>query len=77
MHVSLREEALRRAVEELPEREREVSRLRYGLDGDDEPQSLEEIGRQLGLTRERVRQIESTALELLAMQREIDGLRAA
>ena len=54
-----------------------VVKLRYGLNGDSDPQSLEQIGKRLGLTRERVRQIESTALELLAMQREIDGLRAA
>ena len=53
------QETLRRAVAELPEREREVVKLRYGLAGDAEPQSLEEIGRQLGLTRERVRQIEA------------------
>jgi len=77
VHVSLEEEVLRRAVAALPEREREVVKLRYGLDGDQDPQSLEQIGKRLGLTRERVRQIESTALELLAMQREIDGLRAA
>ena len=41
------------------------------------PASLEEIGRQLGITRERVRQIESDALERLAVQREIEALRAA
>jgi RNA polymerase primary sigma factor len=77
VHVSLEEETLRRAVAALPEREREVVRLRYGLNGDSDPLSLEQIGRRLGLTRERIRQIEATALELLAMQREIDALRAA
>jgi RNA polymerase primary sigma factor len=74
--VSLAERALRRAVAELPERERDVIQLRYGIDGDD-PQSLEEIGRRLGLTRERVRQIEATALERLAVNREIEALREA
>ena len=49
--------------------------LGYGL-GQEEPQSLEEIGR-LGVTRERVRQIEATALERLAVSREIDALRTA
>jgi RNA polymerase primary sigma factor len=53
-----------------------VLRLRYGL-GEEEPQSLEEIGRRLGVTRERVRQIEAAALERLAVSREIDALRTA
>ena len=43
---------------QLPEREREVVKLRFGLNGDPDPKSLEEIGRHLGVTRERVRQIE-------------------
>ena len=51
-------------------------KLRFGLDGDPDPQSLEQIGRQLGLTRERVRQIEREALNLLAMNREIDAAAA-
>jgi RNA polymerase sigma factor (sigma-70 family) len=75
--VSLEEEALHRAVRSLPEREQQVVKLRYGLDGDEDPKSLEEIGRRLGLTRERVRQIEAAALERLAVNREIDSLRAA
>ena len=76
VHLSLREEALRHAVAELPERERDVIQLRYGIDGAD-PKSLEEIGRSLGLTRERVRQIESQALERLAVNRELEALREA
>jgi RNA polymerase primary sigma factor len=75
--VSLEEETLHRALAELPEREREVLKLRYGLDGAAEPTSLEQIGRQLGLTRERVRQIESKALQRLAVHREIGGMRPA
>jgi RNA polymerase primary sigma factor len=74
--VSLREEALRSAVGELPSRERDVIQLRYGIDGDD-PKSLEEIGRTLGVTRERVRQIESQALARLAVNREIEAFREA
>ena len=50
--------------------------MRYGLDGDAAPTSLEEIGRRLGLTRERVRQIERDALERLAVEREIQALAA-
>jgi RNA polymerase primary sigma factor len=75
--LSLREDAVHRAVSGLPEREREVVRLRYGLDGDVDPVSLEEIGRRLGLTRERVRQIEAEALERLAVQRELEALLEA
>jgi RNA polymerase primary sigma factor len=75
--VSLDMDVLRRAVAELPEREREVVKLRYGLNGDLDPVSLEEIGRRLGVSRERVRQIETDALERLAVQREIEALRKA
>jgi RNA polymerase primary sigma factor len=75
--VSLEQDTLRRAIRQLPDREREVVKLRYGLNGDSSPKSLEEIGRQLGLTRERVRQVEATALARLAVNREIEALRAA
>jgi RNA polymerase primary sigma factor len=73
--VNLAQEALRDALEELPEREREVLKRRYGLNGERDPESLEEIGRVLGVTRERVRQIESDALERLAVRREIAALQ--
>ena len=75
--VSLEEEVLRRAVAQLPDREREVVKRRYGLNGDRDPASLEEIGRELGMTRERVRQIEASALEQLAVNREIEALKVA
>jgi len=77
VHVNLAEAALHRALAELPERDQRVLKLRYGLDGVAEPKSLEEIGRILGLTRERVRQIEARALERLAMHREIGALNTA
>ena len=76
VEVSLTEDTLHRALEGIPEREREVLKLRYGLTSE-EPKSLEEIGRRLGLTRERVRQIESQALERLSVSREIEALRDA
>jgi RNA polymerase primary sigma factor len=60
---ALRRRAVRDALEELPERERRILELRFGLD--DDPQSLEAIGRELQLTRERVRQLEAQALESL------------
>jgi RNA polymerase primary sigma factor len=74
VHVSLDQELLHRALAELPDREQQVLKLRYGLDGDQDPQSLESIGRQMGITRERVRQLEATALERLAMRRELEAL---
>jgi len=77
VHVSLQQQVLRDAVAELPEREREVVKLRYGLNGERDPASLEAIGRTLGLTRERVRQIEAAALEQLAVKREIAALTDA
>lgn len=60
----LRGRSLRRLVARLPERERAVMGLRYGL-SDGQPLTLEETGKQLGLTRERIRQIEVTALRRL------------
>ena len=60
---ALRARALREALAELPERERRIVELRFGLDG--EPQSLEAIGAELGLTRERIRQLEAQALASL------------
>jgi RNA polymerase primary sigma factor len=74
VHVSLAENTVRKAVENLPDREREVVKLRYGMDGDPDPKSLEEIGRRMGLTRERVRQIEARALQRLAERREVAAL---
>jgi RNA polymerase primary sigma factor len=75
--VGLSEHLLRSAVAKLPEREQLVIKLRYGLDGDRDPKSLEMIGREMGLTRERVRQIETQALERLAREREIAALAPA
>jgi RNA polymerase primary sigma factor len=77
LEVSFRTDALRRAIAELPDRQQDVLKLRFGLDGDLTPMSLEQIGKTLGLTRERVRQIEIQALERLALDRELDSLRAA
>ena len=65
-----------RALAPLSDREKEVLRMRYGL-GTDREYTLEEIGRQLSVTRERVRQIESRALQKLraAKQREAEASR--
>ena len=55
---------VRRALRRLPDRERRVLELRFGLDGD--PQPLETIGKELGISRERVRQVEGDAMARLA-----------
>jgi RNA polymerase primary sigma factor len=75
--VDLGFDALHSAVERLPERQREVVKLRYGLNGDREPLSLESISRQLGISRERVRTLELDALERLSMARELEALHEA
>ena len=76
VHISLSQDTLHRALGELPDRERTVVQLRYGLAGGD-PTPLREIGRQLGITPERVRQIESRALGRLGRMRELEALRQA
>ena len=57
-------EAMHRLLDSIDEREAKVLRMRYGLGGE-EPKTLKEIGEILGLTRERVRQIENEALRKL------------
>ncbi len=57
-------EQIREILSDLTEREQQVLRLRYGLD-DDRSRTLEEVGRQLNVTRERIRQIEAKALRKL------------
>jgi RNA polymerase primary sigma factor len=76
VEISLREEALLRALERLPEREREVVKLRYGVGGDD-PKPLSETGRRLGISADRVRTLERRALAELAESRELEALRPA
>ena len=71
---SLQREDVQRALDALPQRERQVIELRYGLRGH-EPLTLEEVGRAFGVTRERVRQIENNTLRKLKQLPEAQRLR--
>ncbi|HET8607196.1 MAG TPA: sigma-70 family RNA polymerase sigma factor [Gaiellaceae bacterium] len=70
---TLRDDRVRQAVAALPERERRIMELRFGFGT--EPRSLEAIGKELGLTRERVRQLE--AQSLMRLERELEDLANA
>jgi RNA polymerase primary sigma factor len=72
--VHLRREDIRRALDALPERERAVIELRFGLTGE-QPCTLEEVGRAFGVTRERIRQIENNTLKKLEGLPEAQALR--
>jgi RNA polymerase primary sigma factor len=72
--VSLRCADIEHALATLPARERRVIELRFGLHGG-QPRTLEEVGRTLGLTRERIRQIENTTLKMLASLPEAQRLK--
>ena len=74
--VALRNEALTRALGTLPERERRVLELRFGLNGE-QPHSLGEIGRAFNVSRERIRQIEGCSLQKLRVLAETQNLRDA
>ncbi len=72
----IRAETLNQAIEELPETERSVIRLRFGT-AEEEPHTLTQAGRRLGITAERTRQLEEQALNRLARRPELAALREA
>jgi RNA polymerase primary sigma factor len=72
--LSLRREDVEHALSALPERERQVIELRFGLSGA-QPCTLEEVGRAFGVTRERIRQIENNTLKKLESLPEAQGLK--
>jgi RNA polymerase primary sigma factor len=72
---SLRRQGVRKALDALPERERRILELRFGFEG--EPWTLEAIGHELDLTRERVRQLEAQALARLSALRELTSVAVA
>jgi RNA polymerase primary sigma factor len=69
-------ERVRAALDELDAKEREIVELRFGLDRDGEPRTLQEVGETLGLSRERIRQIESRAKEKLRRSKRAGELRS-
>jgi RNA polymerase primary sigma factor len=73
---NLRRENVRNALEALPQREREVIEMRFGLTGG-RPRTLEEVGRAFNVTRERIRQIENHTLKKLESLPEAQRLRDA
>jgi RNA polymerase primary sigma factor len=73
---NLRKENVRKALAALPQREREVIEMRFGLTGE-RPRTLEEVGRAFNVTRERIRQIENHTLKKLESLPEAQRLRDA
>ena len=72
--LQLRRGDIERALQSLPERERKVIELRFGLRGE-QPCTLEEVGRAFGVTRERIRQIENNTLKKLETLPEAQALK--
>jgi RNA polymerase primary sigma factor len=77
VEVALRDEAIRNALAGLPDEERKVVELRYGVDGLDGPVGLRETSRRLGITQPETRKLEERALARLASLRELEALREA
>ncbi len=77
VEVALVEDTLSRALEGLPDEERMVVALRYGVSGAEGPVGIREASRRLGITQPETRKIEARALERLANLREIEALREA
>ncbi|MBK8294339.1 MAG: sigma-70 family RNA polymerase sigma factor [Solirubrobacterales bacterium] len=72
--LNMRSEGVRKVLDGLTERERQVIEMRYGLGGFD-PRTLEQCGEAFGVTRERVRQIETSTLRKIKSLPEAQGLR--
>jgi RNA polymerase primary sigma factor len=70
----IRREELFRVLDSLPERDRKVLELRFGLKGE-RPRTLEEVGERFGVTRERIRQVEAKTLNRLKNYRDAQALR--
>ncbi|MCW3006635.1 MAG: polymerase, sigma 70 subunit, RpoD subfamily [Solirubrobacterales bacterium] len=77
VHVTMTEELVRRSVDELPEPQRDVIKLRYGLNGSRDPLPLQRVARELDMAPKDVRRFEEQGLRALSLSRELDGLREA
>src|SRR3954454_15774049 len=77
IHVTWREDLVLREVSDLPEPQRSVVRLRYGLDGSNEPSTVTKVARELDLSTREVRKLEEQALVDLSLRREIQSLHEA
>jgi RNA polymerase primary sigma factor len=76
VELSLQRESLQKALSALPEREREIVQMRYGLSGE-EPKSIDQVVSELGATRSAVRRLEKRALARLGRARELAGMKEA
>ncbi|MDP9376473.1 MAG: sigma-70 family RNA polymerase sigma factor [Actinomycetota bacterium] len=76
VHEAITSQTLLEAIAELPEPERNVIEMRFGA-GDEEPQTLSQAGKRLGVSTERARQIEERALRRLSQRPELRALRSA
>jgi RNA polymerase primary sigma factor len=74
VELSLREEVVRQALASLPDEQRMVLELRYGLTDEGEPRTIEQVVERLGMSRNKVRRLEGDALGRLARTREIAAL---
>jgi RNA polymerase primary sigma factor len=77
VYLQNQQDVVREVVANLPDLDRQVIQMRYGLNGDREPQTLTRIGQELGVSADRVSQIERRALERLALRREMRSLSEA
>jgi RNA polymerase primary sigma factor len=77
VEVALAVSIVRATIAELPERERQVIELRFGLGADSQPRPLAHVGREMRISSERVRQIEERALDRLSLRLELRALHDA
>jgi RNA polymerase primary sigma factor len=77
VHVTMTEDLVRRTVEQLPEPQRHVIKLRYGLNGGRDPLPLQRVARELDMAPKDVRRFEEQGLRALSLSRELDALREA